>query len=78
MNFCLQHKFSETYATKYVRLIQDEPCPGDPPCIALNKIEIIGSVEGSNNYILEDFNLENEDDDVSIIGHISKNAYKNN
>ncbi|EAX89184.1 hypothetical protein TVAG_195600 [Trichomonas vaginalis G3] len=65
------YKFSETYNTKYVRLIQDESCPGDPPCIALNKIELIGSIENEDGLIFED--QENEEDDVSIIGHISKN-----
>ncbi|EAY16283.1 hypothetical protein TVAG_423360 [Trichomonas vaginalis G3] len=64
------YKFSETYNAIYVRLIQDEACPGDPPCLALNKIELIGTYDGSE--ILPDF-FDNEDDDVSIIGHISKN-----
>ena len=65
------YKFSETYTTKYVRLIQDESCPGDPPCIALNKIELLGQIENEDGIIFED--QENEEDDVSIIGHISKN-----
>ncbi|EAY07204.1 hypothetical protein TVAG_050190 [Trichomonas vaginalis G3] len=65
------YKFSETYTTKYVRLIQDDTCPGDPPCIALNKIELLGVLDGDNGIVFEE--QENEDDDVSIIGHISKN-----
>ncbi|EAY01409.1 hypothetical protein TVAG_230130 [Trichomonas vaginalis G3] len=65
------YKFSETYNTKYVRLIQDESCPGDPPCIALNKIELLGQIENEDGIIFDD--QENEEDDVSIIGHISKN-----
>lgn len=62
-------KFSTTYKAKYVRLIQDEPCPGDPPCIALNQIELIGNIDGDNNF---DAGIENDEEDVSIIGHISK------
>lgn len=65
------YKFSESYNTRYIRLIQDEACPGDPPCIAINKIELIGTIDGEVSY--EAHNFESEDDDVSIIGHISKN-----
>ncbi|EAX92343.1 hypothetical protein TVAG_444790 [Trichomonas vaginalis G3] len=66
-------KFSEQHTCRYVRLIQDEPCPGDPPCIGLNKIELIGSIEGISDFVSEE--IENEEDDVSIIGHISKNNH---
>lgn len=65
------YKFSEIYSAKYIRLIQDAACPGDPPCIALNKIEFSGNLEG-DSFSLDDAVYENEDDDVSIIGHISK------
>ncbi|EAY18963.1 hypothetical protein TVAG_147080 [Trichomonas vaginalis G3] len=67
------YKFSETHTAKYVRLIQDESCPGDPPCIAINKIEFIGTT--SDGYALDNnVEFDAEDDDVSIIGHISKQS----
>lgn len=62
-------KFSSEYEAKYVRLIQDEACPGDPPCIAIHKIELIGH---TSRNIYTEYNMD-EEDDVSIIGHISKN-----
>ncbi|EAY03222.1 hypothetical protein TVAG_421100 [Trichomonas vaginalis G3] len=67
------YKFSEAHTAKYVRLIQDEACPGEPPCIALNKIELIGTIDG-NPYVddLSD-QFGSDEDDVSIIGHIAKN-----
>lgn len=63
-------KFSEIYSAKYAKLIHIESCSDDPPCIALNKIELIGTYD---NNIIQPESYENEDDDVSIIGHISKN-----
>lgn len=73
MAYCKEktYKFSETHEARYVRLIQDESCPGDPPCIAINKIELIGTT--NKGMPLEDFFSDNEEDDVSIIGHIAKN-----
>lgn len=66
------YTFSETYSAKFARLIQDKPCPGDPPCIALNKIELIGTYDDDSNLYGDGF--ENDEDDVSIIGHISKHV----
>ncbi|EAY03372.1 hypothetical protein TVAG_489160 [Trichomonas vaginalis G3] len=67
------YNFDQEYTAKYVRLIQNEPCPEDPPCIALNKIEFLGDV--TNFDINEEFvSYHDDDDDVSIIGHISKNG----
>ncbi|EAX98715.1 hypothetical protein TVAG_480910 [Trichomonas vaginalis G3] len=68
------YKFSESYPAKYVRLIQTEACPGDPPCIALNKIEIIGNTDGTEDGVFE---FEAEDEDISIIGHIGKQHNSN-
>lgn len=64
--------FSKPYQARYIRLIQDEACPGDPPCIALNKIELIGGIDGDDSQFGSDY--DNDEEDVSIIGHISKNA----
>ena len=70
------YDFDKEYTAKYVRLIQNEPCPGDPPCIAINKLDLLGDVIGpDSNQIEEDFvSFHDDDDDVSIIGHISKNG----
>ncbi|EAX80535.1 hypothetical protein TVAG_577540 [Trichomonas vaginalis G3] len=69
------YTFSQTYNARYVRVIQDQACPGDPPCMAINKIELIGSPENSDSHA-EDFNNQeaDEDDEVSIIGHVSRNG----
>lgn len=68
------YKLDKEYTAKYVRLIQNERCPGYPPCIAINKIDLFGDVlndDGSS----EDFvSYHDDDEDVSIIGHISKNS----
>lgn len=75
MEFCNEktYKFSQEYSAKYVRLIQDEACPGDFPCLALNKIELIGKYEGGGDLEDEYLQMDTDEDDVSIIGHISKN-----
>ncbi|EAY15017.1 hypothetical protein TVAG_019170 [Trichomonas vaginalis G3] len=65
------YTFSQSYTAKYARIIQDETCYDEPPCIALNKIELIGSIEG-NDIVDDRLNIDVDDDDVSIIGHISK------
>ena len=65
------YKFSETHRAKFIRLIQDEACYDDPPCIAINKIDFIGQIY-EDGVPLDDYGMDNEDEDVSIIGHISK------
>lgn len=68
-----EYKFDKEYTARYVRLIQNERCPGNPPCLAINRIELYGDVVGENN--AEDFvSFHDDDEDVSIIGHISKNG----
>lgn len=80
MEYCAERSYDldKPYTTRYIRLIQTEACPGDPPCIAINKIEFFGDVchdDGSiesNEFI----SYHDDDDDISIIGHISKNQIK--
>ncbi|EAY03224.1 hypothetical protein TVAG_421120 [Trichomonas vaginalis G3] len=68
------YKLDKTYSAKYVEVIQNEACPGDPPCIALNRFELYGDVIDDNG-VSDDFvSYHDDDDDVSIIGHISKNG----
>ena len=42
MRRCTERSYNldRAYEAKYVRLIQNEACPGDPPCIALNKFDL--------------------------------------
>lgn len=69
------YKLDDEYTGKYLRIIQNEPCPGSPPCIAINKIDFFGDVLNENDMIENDFvSFHDDDDDVSIIGHISKNG----
>ena len=64
-----------SYTAKYVRLIQNDPCPNQPPCLAINRIDFLGEVitdsqiDGENDFV----SYHDDDDDISIIGHISKN-----
>ncbi|EAY03134.1 hypothetical protein TVAG_329070 [Trichomonas vaginalis G3] len=65
-----QYDFKQAYKAKYFRLIQTEACPGEPPCLSLNKFEMFGDPNGEDaSYIVYN---EDEEDDVSIIGHLSK------
>lgn len=69
------YKFDKEYTAKFIRLYQNEHCPGRPPCISLNKIEFYGSIVDSDfNKEIEFSNDELDDDDISIIGHISRNG----
>ncbi|EAY22130.1 hypothetical protein TVAG_093040 [Trichomonas vaginalis G3] len=76
MRYCKEKSYDldKTYETKYVRLIQNEACPGDPPCIALNKFELFGDVIPNGGEDENFVSYHDDDDDVSIIGHISKNG----
>ena len=68
------YKLDKEYTAKYVRFFQEEPCPGDPPCIAINQFELLGDVAGEDARDEEFVSFHDDDDDVSIIGHISKNG----
>lgn len=68
------YDFHKSYLTKFVRLIQTDVYPGEPSTIGLNKIELFGDLIDDPDFekginFLSDYN---DDDDVSIIGHISK------
>lgn len=66
------YQLDKEYTAKYIRFIQNQPCPGDPPCISINKIEFFGSSINEGG-VFEEFGF-NDDEDVSIIGHISKSG----
>ena len=79
MRRCKENTYNldKTYEAKYVRLIQNEACPGDPLCIALNKFELFGDIISEDSNVHDDDFVsyhDDDDDDVSIIGHISKNG----
>lgn len=77
MRHCKEKTYTldKEYTSKYVRIIQNENCPGWPPCMAINKLELFGSA-GESDFDAEDFvSYHDDDDDVSIIGHISKNHH---
>ncbi|EAY00789.1 hypothetical protein TVAG_231290 [Trichomonas vaginalis G3] len=78
MRYCKEktYKLDKEYTGKYVRIFQNEPCPGYPPCIAINKFEVYGNViEEDGNAVDDGFiSYHDDDDDVSIIGHISRNG----
>ncbi|EAX88559.1 hypothetical protein TVAG_409110 [Trichomonas vaginalis G3] len=77
MRYCNEKEYNldKYYTGRYLRIIQNEACPGNPPCIALNKLEFFGEVLNDDySQVEEDFvSYHDDDDDVSIIGHISKN-----
>lgn len=58
------------YDARYVRIIQDDPYPGDMPGFALNKLEFFGDVI----YDREDDIIDpsEDDEDITVIGHLSR------
>lgn len=73
---CKEKTFNldKVYVAKFVRLIQKEACPGWPPCIAINQMEFFGEVVNDDLTSLEELDyINNDDEDISIIGHISQN-----
>lgn len=79
MRICNEKTYNldKSYEAKYVRVTQNEACPGYKPCISINKFEIFGDVIDDNMRQEEDDNFVSFHDvyeDVSIIGHISKNS----
>lgn len=78
------YQMDSKYTAKYIRLIQTEATSGEPPCIAINRIDFLGKAindDGTEDISEEeeaDAKIENltpahdEDEDISIIGHVSK------
>ncbi|EAX98683.1 hypothetical protein TVAG_432330 [Trichomonas vaginalis G3] len=78
MKFCNEKTYNldKTYTAKYVKIIQNEHCPGFPPCISINKFELYGDIIHDDGMINEEefVSFHDVDEDVSIIGHISRNS----
>lgn len=76
------YKLDKSYNAKYVKLVQIQPCLGYPPCMSINRIDFYGDIIGGDDLHQqiegEDFiPVRDDDEDVSIIGHISKNVKVN-
>lgn len=75
MEYCAERTYmlDKKYEARYVRLIQTQPVPGDPPCLAINKFELFGHLTADfNNDDDDKIDFPDEEEDVSIIGHFSK------
>lgn len=75
MRRCNEKKYDldKTYTAKYVRIIQNHPCPGNPMCIAINRFELFGETVDDADLQQDFVSFHDDDEDISIIGHISKN-----
>ena len=65
------YEFQTTESFNFVRLRMDEEKPGCPKCMQINQIELYGETKGATFYD-EDFNNQDEDESVSIIGKIKR------
>lgn len=69
------YKLDKTYVTRYIRIYQHENAAGFPPVLALNKFELFGDVIKEPGADDEDpIEFYDDDEDVSIIGHISRSG----
>lgn len=68
-----QYKLDKEYEARYVRVIQTDPCPGEFSCIALNRFDILGETINDDNAEENFVSYHDDDEDISIIGHISRN-----
>lgn len=70
------YTLGKEYTTTYVRITQNDPCPGRPPCMSINRIDFFGSTigEGGEDEDQQFVSYHDDDEDVSIIGHIARNA----
>lgn len=77
MNHCNEktYRLDQTYVARFVRLMQNEPCPEYPPCMAINRMEIFGEVVPDDYSLEDDFiSFHDDDEDISIIGQLSRNG----
>ena len=65
------YEFKETIPYKYIRFIQDEEYPGCNACMALNQIDLYGSLITSNYF--ESFEDDENEESISIIGKVNRN-----
>lgn len=53
MRICNEKSYNleKYYKAKYIKIAQTEHCPGNPPCLAINKFDLFGDVvrTGANN-----------------------------
>lgn len=80
MEYCTEkvYKLDKPYQARYAMVMQTTPCVGQPYCLGINKVDFYGHIVGENDNEApvheEEFVSFHDDDDpeVSIIGHISK------
>ena len=70
MNVDKTYEFEPTGTFKYIRFVQEKEYPGCPFCMQLNQIELYGH---ANDMFFND-EAEDNDESVSIIGKLKRNA----
>lgn len=68
------YKLEKEYTARYVKIVQTQPCPGYPPCLAINRFDLLGSIIKDGESMEDAIIFHDDDEDVSIIGHISRNG----
>lgn len=69
------YKLNKEYTTKYLRIIQNQTNHSEVPCIAINKFYLFGEIVGESLNEEEFVSYHDDDDDVSIVGYISRNVH---
>ena len=64
------YEFQKTASFRYIRFVQEKEYPGCPFCMQINQLELYGQ---TNNAFFND-ELEDNDESVSIIGKMNRNA----
>lgn len=76
IEYCTErnYTFEKSYFAKYFRFYQTEPCTGKQSCISFQKIELFGNViyDLDEKTDIDALTYHEDDEDVSVIGHISK------
>lgn len=75
MKFCNEksYKLDKTYTARYIRIIQNEPCVKDSNCMSINRFEILGDLEKDTEFPDKFDESFEDEEDISVIGHLSKN-----
>ena len=64
------YEFQQTESFRYIRFMLEKEYPGCPFCMQINQIELYGDT--TNSFFAED--TEDNDESVSIIGKLNRNA----
>ena len=66
------YDFPETRSYNYVRFVLDEQWPGCPKCMQINQIELYGTTVDSYYSSYEQFDSDENDETISIIGKVKR------